>query len=96
MISDAYSGYLLAAHILSAGIPQVVDRLFSDEEAYKLDRVDIPYHYHGKSYGELRKTFERENNTICIGLGREHVGMDISGLLSDDYSFIDQFIKRKF
>jgi voltage-gated potassium channel len=96
LISDAYSGYLLAAHIRSPGIPQVVDRLFSDEEAHKLDRIDIPYQYHGKSYGELRSTIERENNTICIGLGREQVGMDMSGLLSDDYSFIDQFIKRKF
>jgi len=96
LISDAYSGYLLAAHVLSPGIPQTVDRLFSDEEDYKFNRLQIPYQYHGKTYGELRNDLQNKENIICIGLGREREGMDMSGLLSDDYSFIDQFIKRKF
>ena len=96
LISDAYSGYLLAAHVLSPGIPQTVDQLFSDEGNFSFKRTDIPAQFVGKSYGELRDSIKNEKNNILIGLGNEMEGVNLSNILSDDYSFLDQFIKKKF
>jgi voltage-gated potassium channel len=86
----------MAAHILSPGIPQTVDQLFSEDGAYNLNRQDIPDTYEGKSYNELISDLKSDPKILPLGLGREDEGMNISNLLSDDYSYLDQFIRRKF
>jgi voltage-gated potassium channel len=96
LISDAYAGYLMASHIVSPGIPQTVHQLISEDSAYKLTRQEIPLTFHGKTYAEFSEKIRVEQNGIPLGLGREHEGMDISNILSDDYSYLDQFIRRKF
>jgi len=96
LISDAYAGYLMASHIVSPGIPQTVHQLISEDGVYKLTRQEIPAVFHGKTYSELSEKIRTEQNCIPLGLGREHEGMDISNILSDDYSYLDQFIRRKF
>jgi voltage-gated potassium channel len=96
MISDDYAGYLMASHILAPGVPQTVHQLFSEEGLYKLNRQEIPAALQGKTYAELTKKFQSDQSGIPIGLGREDEGMDISNILSDDYSYLDQFIRRKF
>jgi voltage-gated potassium channel len=95
LVSDEYTGYLLATHIMSPGVPQLLDQLFSDESGVKLSRMEIPITYVGKQYGELVDFTESKNHVLCLGLGREQEVMSISHVLSDDYSFIDQFIKKK-
>lgn len=96
LISDDYAGYLMASHILAPGVPQTVHQLLSDDSLYRLSRQDIPANMHGKTYAELTKKIKSEQSGIPLGLGREDEGMNISDILSDDYSFLDQFIRRKF
>ena len=96
LISDAYTGYLLAAHILTPGIPQTIDKLLLEDGTYQFNRKEVPTGYIGKTYGSLREEMQKEQNEVFIGLGREEEGVNISDILSDDYSFLDQFIKRKF
>jgi voltage-gated potassium channel len=96
MVSDAYAGYLMASHILSPGVPQMVDQLCSEEGLFNLSRLEIPPGLHGKTYGELTEIVKEDYNAFALGLGREEEGMDIRNILSDDYSYLDQFIKRKF
>ena len=96
LISDAYAGYLMASHIISPGVPQTVHQLCSEDSIYKFARQEIPTSLHGKTFGELAEKIRLEQNGIPLGLGREHEGMDISSILSDDYSYLDQFIRRKF
>ena len=96
LISDAYSGYLLATHVLYPGIPQTIDQLFSRDAMYTMNRMAIPNQYHNNAYDKLKKFMETEHRTICIGLGREEEGVNLAAILSDDYSFLDKFIKRKF
>jgi voltage-gated potassium channel len=96
LISDAYTGYLLATHVLAPGIPQLVDQLIAEGSGVFFERMEIPSVYYGKQYGELVKYIQREHQALCVGLGREQEVMSISNVLSDDYSFLDQFIKKKF
>jgi voltage-gated potassium channel len=95
LVSDSYSGYLLAAHVLDPGIPETVDLLFSENAVFQFRRRAVPVHLRGKKYAELREETDKDH-TICIGVGREQEGVNLSDLLSDDYSFLDQFIKQKF
>jgi voltage-gated potassium channel len=96
LISDAYAGYLLASHILSPGIPQTIDQLFSEDSTFSFARKSIPASLNGKSYTEVIEALCPREQMIVLGVGREDEGMDISNLLSDDYSYLDQFIRRKF
>jgi voltage-gated potassium channel len=96
LISDAYSGYLLAAQVLAPGIPQTIEMLFSENAPFLFKRLEIPVNLIGSTYGQLKQEAEKNTETICIGLGREQERVQISAILSDDYSSLDQFIKRKF
>jgi voltage-gated potassium channel len=96
LVSDAYAGYLMASHIVSPGIPQTLHQLISEDGAYQLTRQEIPTAFHGKTYAELSEKIRKEQNGIPLGLGSEQEGMNISDILSDDYSYLDQFIRRKF
>jgi len=42
LISDAYSGYLLASHVLTPGIAKTIDKLFSTDDAAAFERLEIP------------------------------------------------------
>jgi len=95
LVSDSYSGYLLATHVLAPGIPETVEQLFSENAAFQFRRLAVPVHLRGRKYEEAINEIGK-NQTICIGIGREREGVNLTNLLSDDYSFLDQFIKRKF
>ena len=96
LVSDAYTGYIMAAHILSPGIPQTIESLFSDDSKHNLIREDISPSFVGKTFVELREYYLKENNSIPLGIGHETEQMHVVDLLSDDYSYLDEFIKRKF
>ena len=96
LISDAYAGYLLSSHVLTPGIPQAVDLLFSDDASHRLFRYDLPESEVGKKYSRVRHKVEAALDAICLGSGREVEGVSIDNVLGHDYSYLDEFIKRKF
>jgi voltage-gated potassium channel len=96
LVSDSYAGYLLASHVLSPGIPQAVDLLFSNDVPVKFQRFDLPVHEVGKTYKIVKDKVEAAHDFICIGFGRETEAVNLADILSDDYSYLDQFIKTKF
>ena len=96
LVSDAYTGYIMAAHILSPGIPQTIDSLFSEDSKHNLVRENISQSFVGKTFAELREHYINKSNSIPLGIGHETEQMHVIDLLSDDYSYLDEFIKRKF
>lgn len=96
ILTDAYAGFLMAAHVCSPGIPQAVELLFSEESPYQLDREKLPASLEGKHYNEIRDYFQNEKNSIVLGIGKETEGVKVTDLLSEDYSYLDEFIRRKF
>jgi len=45
---------------------------------------------------ELSAYFKKEHEALLIALLTERKGLALENILTDDYSAIDQFIKRKF
>ncbi|MBL7959327.1 NAD-binding protein [bacterium] len=95
VISDKYSGFLLAMHVTGPGVPRVVDELLTFSYGNEIVRMDIPDEFIGKTFGQLCSYFSEKKRAILIGVTRESKGMALNDLLSDDNSYLDQFIRKK-
>ncbi|MCB0834808.1 MAG: NAD-binding protein [Bacteroidetes bacterium] len=95
VISDKYSGVLLARHITNPGVPRVVDALLALQNQTDLVRRPVPDSMIGKTFLEMSTFFKTEYNSICIGVTKETKSIAMNDLLSDDNSYLDQFIRQK-
>ena len=96
LVSDAYTGYIMAAHILAPGIPQTIAELFNDDSIHNLVRDELDSDFIGQTFAEIREHYFKEENAIALGIGHETEQMHVIDVLSGDYSYLDEFIKRKF
>lgn len=95
VVSDKYSGFLLAMHVSNPGIPRVVDELLSFEYGNEIVRMSIPHEWIGKTFQELVHLFKDEKDAVLFGIGREIKSVAIHDLLSDNNSYLDVFIRQK-
>jgi voltage-gated potassium channel len=96
VIRGEHVGSLLAEAGLSPGLPRVISHLLSPEGENKLWKVPIPPHFIGKTVAEFSAHLRKTAQAILIALLNEKRGLSLGDILTDDYSAIDQFIKRKF
>jgi len=96
IVSDEFSGFLLMAHILFPGIPQVVSDILKYDSNHVIKRLEIPTEFKGKTFKELSDHFKERGNRTVIALVNEIESVKISDVLVGDYSFLDEFIERKF
>jgi len=96
VVRGEHIGNLLAGAATSPGLPRVISSLLSPEEENNLWKVEIPSRFLGKTAGELSAYFKKEHQALLIALINERKGLVMENILTDDYSAIDQFIKRKF
>lgn len=99
VVSDLYSGFLLAMHVSSPGIPQLVDDLLTiSEGGNDLWREEIPSEFVGKTFMDLfQHYYHSKDHSILIGLVGEHEPISLTDVLSDESaSYLDEFIERKF
>lgn len=95
VISDKYSGFLLAMHVTNPGVPRVVDQLLNYTYGNEIVRLDIPDEFVQRSFIELSEYFKVHENAILIGLVKETKAPVLTELLSDGDSYLDQFIRQK-
>ena len=96
VVRGEHLGNLLASATVSPGLPRVFSLLLSPEEENKMWKVEIPSSYIGKTAGELASYFRDNHQALLLALLSERKGLALDKILTDDYSAIDQFIKRKF
>ncbi len=95
IISDQHSGFLMASHVQSPGIPELIDGLFLGSLGMKLSRIDVPHNYVGKTFSDFAHHVRGERSAILLGFVVEEEGVTLDDILSSDYSSIDDFIKQK-
>ncbi|MBZ0264598.1 NAD-binding protein [bacterium] len=96
VLRDAHIGFLLAAHALAPGIPEVVDELLTYESNNRIERVTMPKELVGKTFRDAQLWAVHELDGMLIGLVSEEQVLGVTDILSDDISSIDQFIMKKF
>jgi voltage-gated potassium channel len=93
--SDQFSGFLLGAHVISPGIPELLDVLLGGGSTMRLSRCKVPNIFIGKTFAELLNYYKKEENSILLGFIQEEPEFRLDDILSDDYSAIDNFIRDK-
>ena len=58
--------------------------------------MEVPARFVQKPVSELSAYFKEKSQALLIALLSERKGLAVDDILTDDYSAIDQFIKRKF
>ncbi len=97
VVSDAYTGHILAHHILTPGLPRFWEQVFNEDAPVSLQQYPIPKSLVGSTYQKLQEHCLRTNPTsILLGLVEMNEPFDLNSLLSSDYSYLDEFIIRKF
>lgn len=96
IIRGEFSGFLLASAAVSPGIPQVVKELLTFDEGNEFWRSEIPKGYVNRTFGELSEYFRKKHGAILVAVGTEMEDITLDDIMTDDYSAIDAFIKRKF
>ena len=96
VVRGEHLGNLLASATVSPGLPRVFSLLLSPEEENKMWKVEIPSSFIGKTAGELASYFRDNHQALLFALLGERKALALDKILTDDYSAIDQFIKRKF
>jgi voltage-gated potassium channel len=96
VVRGEHIGNLLAGAATSPGLPRVISSLLSPEEENNLWKVEVPSRFVGRPVAELSAYFKKGHQALLIALLSERKGLALENILTDDYSAIDQFIKRKF
>jgi len=96
IVRGEYSGSLLASAALSPGLSGVVNNLLSYGKESRLWKTNIPKRFTGKSFRETSKYFRENHQAILIAIITEEKELQLQDILSDDFSPIDNFIKKKF
>jgi voltage-gated potassium channel len=96
VVRGEHIGNLLAGAATFPGLPRVISSLLSPEEENNLWKVEVPSRFIGRPVAELSAFFKKEHQALLIALLSERKGLALENILTDDYSAIDQFIKRKF
>jgi voltage-gated potassium channel len=95
VLSDAYSGELLADYVASPGTPQVIDLLINEQLSPNLSRVSVPSEFVGRPTWDLFVYFKQVQNRILMGFVRETPGFGLDDEISGGNREILELIKRK-
>ncbi len=95
VVSNSYSGFFLANHVVAPGIPETIDILLDCHQGMRIARRKLPASMINKRFAEISLYFKKENDSILIGFIKEEQSFKLEDILTDDYSVIDTFIKNK-
>lgn len=95
ILSDEYTGFLLANHVIAPGVPQFFNDLMNLSKTSKVQRVAIPENYLGKKAVDLQNYFKTSQNAIFLGLVSEEERFNVKEILTDRRSYLDAYIERK-
>jgi voltage-gated potassium channel len=96
IIRGESAGFLLATSALSPGVTDTIRLLLNNTDVNKLWRIHVPQKFMDGTFGELAAHLKDKHEALTIAVIREEEKISLDNILSDDSTFIDQFIKRKF
>ena len=95
LVSDAFAGILMGEMVTEPGVPQSIQKLLGGDNSNRLKRIAVPAELVGKTFSEAI-TFFRTKHFLPIAIVKEQKPLSLSHVLSEDYSYLDEFIERKF
>ena len=90
------AGSLLATAAVSPGVADSINLLINNQDENKLWRIPVPSRYIGQTYGVLAAHLRERSGALLLAIVREKERVKLEDILSDDSTYIDDFIRRKF
>jgi len=90
------AGFLLATSAVSPGVTDTIRLLITNKDTNKLWRIQVPQKYIDGTFGEIAAHLRDKYGALTVAVVREEEKIRLDDILSDDSTFIDEFIKRKF
>ena len=90
------AGSLMARAAVSPGVADSLRLLINNQDENKIWRIPVPGKYIKKTFGELSSFLRQKFEALILAVVREEEKVKLDDILSDDSTFIDDFIKRKF
>jgi len=95
VISDFNIGFMLGRMVTDPGVPQSVRMLFDRADGHGLSRVKAPAELTGKTFMDAI-VYYRKKGKLAMGIMKDTENFTLKSVLSDDDSFLDEFIASKF
>ncbi|MBC8044298.1 MAG: NAD-binding protein [Rhizobacter sp.] len=95
--TDQHIGFMLANHVLSPGVPDVIDDLTSYKHGAEIRRIPIPPDFIGSRFIDLFVQLRADKKGLLIGVITEETSLGVADILgSDSDSYLDAFIRQRF
>jgi len=95
IVSDEFTGELLANHVAHPGAPQALSELMSFETSHALKAVDVPPSYVGGTVGPLVQHYRDNGNMLLVGFVVREEGFGLTQAMSGGSDYITEFIQQQ-
>ena len=95
IVSDEFTGEMLANHVAHPGAPQALAELMSFETSHALKALDVPQHLVGGTVGPLIQHFRENGNLLFMGFVVREEGFGLSQAMSGGSDYITEFIQQQ-
>jgi voltage-gated potassium channel len=95
IVSDEFTGELLANHVAHPGAPQALSELMSFETSHTLKALDVPQCFIGGTVGPLAQYFRDNGSLLLIGFVLREEGFGLTQAMSGGSDYITEFIQQQ-
>jgi voltage-gated potassium channel len=95
IVSDEFTGEMLANHVAHPGAPQALTELMSFDAGHSLKAVDLPEHLVGSTVGAVAQFLRDNGNQLLIGFAVREEGFGLTQAMRGGSDYITEFIQQQ-
>jgi len=95
IVSDEFTGELLANHVAHPGAPQALSELMSIDTSHTLKAFEVPAHFVGTPVGAFAQHLRENGNQLLLGFAVREEGFGLSQAMRGGSDYITEFIQQQ-
>ncbi len=95
IVSDEFTGEMLANHVAHPGAPQALAELMSVDTTHSIQTVPIPQNFFGGQAGQLAQHFREAGNLLLLGFAVKEEGFGLNQAMQGGNDYIRDFIRQQ-
>jgi len=95
IVSDEYTGELLANHVAHPGAPQALSELMSFDTTHMLKALEVPSSYVGNTVGPYAQFLRDSENMLLVGFAVSEEGFGLTQAMRGGSDYITEFIQQQ-
>jgi voltage-gated potassium channel len=95
IVTDEFTGELLANHVAHPGAPQALSELMSTETGHTLKAFEVPSNFVGSPVGNFVQYLRDNGNQLLLGFAVREEGFGLSQAMRGGSDYITEFIQQQ-